>query len=276
MRVVMDLSAKIERESRFWDSRLAESRRDPELYHVAPSDRTDRSIPWLEYLDFPIFVNSILGHIGPLSGKRILDLGAGSGFLSTLLAANGAEVDGVDVSEASLKVARWRADISGVGDRVRFHRMPAEALDFPDGSFDAVCGLFVLHHLDLSVAAPELRRVMKPGSAGAFLETSAESAVLMAARRFLTGRFGINKASSDDEAPLGKIGWRILARAFNDSVSVEQDTLVFFRMGCYLPLMSRRPFSSALRSLDLLAGRVARIRSKSYYCIVKIRRPSNS
>src|SRR5439155_6588042 len=128
----------------------------PALYLVSASDRHDRSVSWLPYLGFNKLVQSALDALGPLQGKRVLDLGSGTGFLATLLALNGAEVDAVDVSETLLDVARWRAEISGAVARIRFHVMPAEHLSFTDECFDAACGAFVLHHLDLSAAAPEL------------------------------------------------------------------------------------------------------------------------
>ena len=232
----MDLEAKLARETTFWDAKQSGGEtRDPAMYRVAARDRDDRSVPWLPYIGFPAQVDCMLARLGNLDGRRILDLGCGSGFVSALLAANGALVDAVDISEASLEVARWRAGISGVAGRIAFHRSPAETLPFEEGRFDAICGAFVLHHLDLGVAAPELRRVLKPGGAGAFIETSGKSSVLMAARRLLTGRFGIEKASSDDEAPLAGRADAQLRRVFGETVRIDCPDTLFFRMLSYVP-----------------------------------------
>jgi 2-polyprenyl-3-methyl-5-hydroxy-6-metoxy-1,4-benzoquinol methylase len=269
----MNRDAKIDRESQFWDARAtAEAERDPELYRVSASLRHDRSVPWLPQLGFPVFVDCLLDRIGNVRGKRVLDLGTGSGFLATLLAANGAEVDAVDVSEASLAVARWRAEISGVAERIRFHCRPAEALGFDNGRFDAACGVFVLHHLDLSAAAPELRRVLRHGGVGAFIETSANSLVLRAARHLLPGHFGIEKASSDDEAPLGAHARATLEQVFGPSVGIDYPSTVFFRMASYISPLHRAPAQRALAGLDALIHRLPALRAQSYHCVVSFRR----
>jgi SAM-dependent methyltransferase len=263
------MSAKLERESQFWDAKQAPlTERDPDLYRVKPGDLTDRSVPWLPYLGFPRYVAEVLDHLGDLKGARVLDLGCGTGFMACLMAAAGAEVEAVDISESSLEVARWRAQVSGLGSRIGFHASPAESLPFGDGAFDAVCGAFVLHHLDLSVAAPELRRVLRPGGRGAFIETSGGSRLLMAARRQLPGRLGIEKASSDDEAPLGTSSRTWLQKSFGDSVRFSYPTTLFFRMLCYVPPLHRAPMRHLLAASDELVHRVPALRSQSYYAVV--------
>lgn len=269
-----DLQAKLAREAQFWDDTAqAGEARDPSLYRVGPGDRHDRSVPWFPYLGFESYLRTVLEHLGEVRGKRILDLGCGSGFLSSLLAANGAMVDAVDVSQASLDVARWRAEVSGVADRIRFHRAPAEALDFGDGSFDAACGMFVLHHLDLSLAAPELCRVLRPGAPAAFIETSAGSGILMAARRLLPGRMGIEKASSPDEAPLGPAALARLGDIFGQSVSLVNRETLFFRMLSYVPPFHLRPARSVLAAMDRTLHLVPPLRPWSYYTVVCLSRP---
>lgn len=266
-------AARIERESQFWDERQsAADSRDPALYRVTATDRTDRSVPWLQHLGFDRYIACMLDHIQMRPGMRLLDLGTGTGFLATLLAANGAEVDSLDVSESSLEVARWRARISGVADRIRFHLMPAEALAFPDAVFDAACGNFVLHHLNLPVAAAELRRVLKPGAGGAFLETCDYNILLRTARRWLPGHFGIEKASSDDEAPLGIEAQATLRGVFGESVRFAYPDTVMFRMLSYVPPLHRRPARMALAACDRLLHAVPRLRSLSYHGVVCLRR----
>ena len=269
----MDLQAKLERESAFWDARQGEgANRDPALYRIAAGDRTDRSVPWLADIGFPAHVGTMLERLGDVSGRRVLDLGCGSGFVSSLLAANGAAVDAVDISEASLAVARWRAQVSGVESRIAFHRAPAETLPFADATFDAACGAFVLHHLDLTLAAPELLRVLKPGGRAAFIETSGRSAILMAARRALTGRFGIEKASSDDEAPLAGDADRALKATFGEGVLTDYPSTLFFRMLSYVAPLHLPPARRALGAMDAFMHRFKGLRRQSYYCVVSMRR----
>ena len=94
---------------------------------------------------------------------RVLDVGCGSGRLTTALAATGADVTGIDTNAGRLAEARARADAAGVG------LMLLEAdfnvtLPFADGSFDAVTSrLALMAAADPVATLRELRRVLVPG-----------------------------------------------------------------------------------------------------------------
>lgn len=93
---------------------------------------------------------------------RALDIGAGAGFFSILLAEQGLEVTGVDISEAMLEQARRLAGERGC--RVAFLRMNATELRFPDGAFDVIVSRNVLWTLtDPEAAYAEWRRALRPG-----------------------------------------------------------------------------------------------------------------
>jgi ubiquinone/menaquinone biosynthesis C-methylase UbiE len=266
------VGTKFERERGFWNAKAAFAEDDPELFRVQAGDRYDRCIPWLPQLGFPAFVECMLDRIGNPRGKRVLDVGTGTGFIAALLAAEGAEVDSVDVSDESLEKARLRAGVSGLGDRIRFHACPAEALPFRDDSFDALCGAFVLHHLDLPAAARELRRVLRPGGRAAFVETSANNRLLMIARRYLCGRLGIEKASSEDEAPLGASARASLEQVFGQSVAFHYPDTVLLRMGGYIPPLHRPRAQQVLAFGDALIHRLPALRSQSYFCVISFER----
>lgn len=120
-----------------------------------------------EHVDYLTYA---IGRMGPLAGKRVLEVGAGSGSLAVYLAHQGAEVVGIDVSAGILEVARKRAALGGVGDRTRFVHAPIEAF-VPEGEpFDAVIGNNVMHHFDLPLAAATLRRVLARDGVGVFCE----------------------------------------------------------------------------------------------------------
>ena len=266
--------ARIERERQFWDehARTALGGHPPEDYRTGPDDRYDRTVPWLPYIGMPAYVERVLQEIGDVSGKSVLDLGTGSGFLAALLAARGAQVDAVDVSDASLELARIRAHLSGVTDRVRLHNMPVEALGFADNSFDRVAGVFLLHHLDLARSLAEIHRVLRPGGVAAFIETSARNKLLMAARSTLAGRFGIEKAGSEDEAPLDRTAHRILADSSFSRVEYCFPNLLFFRMAGYMPWARFGPLPAIWSGLDTVAGMIPGLRSFSYFVVVILRK----
>src|SRR5882724_3418518 len=92
----------------------------------------------------------ILRWMGPLKGKKILDLGCGLGDAAVYFAMQGAKVTAVDISPGMIKVLRRLAAREKVSGRIKSMRAVGEKLPFKDGSFDFVYGNGVLHHLDLS------------------------------------------------------------------------------------------------------------------------------
>ena len=265
---------RIERESEFWDDHAHDDIEEytPDQLVTSARSRFDPVMPWLPYLGVDTLVSETIAHLGSVEGKRVLDLGCGTGFMSSLLAANGATVIGVDVSTRSLEVAAERAEVSGLSDRVSFQRMACESLDFPDGHFDAVVGSFVLHHTDLSLAAPEIGRVLKPGAPAAFIETWGRSNWLMAARRMIPGRMGAPKYSSDDEAPLSRAACAALEKSFPGQVDYRFPIFLFFRMGHYLPILKNPPCMFVLKALDKAIESIRAMRQYSYFAVVTMRR----
>jgi ubiquinone/menaquinone biosynthesis C-methylase UbiE len=265
---------RIERERVFWDehARTNLAGHQPQDYLTGPDDRYDRTVPWFPYIGMPAYIERLLAEVGDVSGKSVLDLGTGSGFLATLLAARGAQVDAVDVSEVSLELARMRARLSGVADRVRLHSMPIEALRFHDESFDRIAGTFLLHHLDLARGLAEIHRVLRPGGVAVFIETWARNKLLMAARWALPGRFGIEKAGSEDEAPLGRSARRIIENSSFRRIEYCFPNLLFFRMAGYMPWARFGPLPAVWSSLDAMAGSIPGAKGFSYYAVVVLRK----
>ena len=115
-----------------------------------------------------------LARLGP--GESALDLGVGTGDLAfELLAASDptARVVGIDVSSAMLEAVRRRAHAAGVGDRFEAHLADAQALTFPDASFDRVTAGFAVRNFgDLDAGLAEMRRVLKPAGRAVVLELS--------------------------------------------------------------------------------------------------------
>jgi SAM-dependent methyltransferase len=100
----------------------------------------------------------IAAFLAPVEGRRILDVGTGTGRAAISLAKRGAIVTGVDASAEMLEVATRRAREAGAA--VTFMRGDAHRLDFPDSSFDAVVCLRVLMHTpDWHASLGELCRV---------------------------------------------------------------------------------------------------------------------
>jgi SAM-dependent methyltransferase len=93
----------------------------------------------------------------PAPGPRVLDLGAGTGKLTHTLIALGADVTAVEPDPA------MRAELNRLLPGVRALAGTAEAIPLPDASVDAVLVGQALHWFDMTVAGPEIARVLVPG-----------------------------------------------------------------------------------------------------------------
>src|SRR5262245_29506263 len=96
------------------------------------------------------------------AGWRVLDVATGSGNAAIAAARLGCDAVGVDYVPALLEIGRLRAAIEGLD--VELLEGDAEALPFPDSSFDAVTSVFgSMFAPDHAQAASELLRVCRPG-----------------------------------------------------------------------------------------------------------------
>src|SRR5450432_1981634 len=96
------------------------------------------------------------------SGTRVLDVAAGNGNGTLAAARRWCDVTSTDYVASLLEAGRKRA--SAEGHAMRFQEADAEALPFPDGSFDVVMSTFgVMFTPDQDQAAKELARVCRPG-----------------------------------------------------------------------------------------------------------------
>ena len=93
-----------------------------------------------------------------------LDFACGNGGNAIRAAKAGAQLSvGIDLSPVSIENAEKLALDAGVGDICEFLQADCENTGFPDGSVDTIVCSGVLHHMDLSYAMPELRRIVAPG-----------------------------------------------------------------------------------------------------------------
>lgn len=101
-----------------------------------------------------------------LKGKRVLDIGCGSGGITASLAADygAGEVVGIDVEALVCQTARDLVARRGVADRVTIEQVSPGPLPFPDGSFDIVFSKdSIVHIADKETLAADVFRVLRPG-----------------------------------------------------------------------------------------------------------------
>ncbi len=106
--------------------------------------------------------SSWLHEYSAFTGRKVLDVGSGNGYVLSRYAQEGADVFGIDLTSAAVKLCQQRFELLGLhGD---FRVANAEQLPFEDESFDCVCSMGVLHHTPNTAAAVgEIFRVLKPG-----------------------------------------------------------------------------------------------------------------
>lgn len=104
-----------------------------------------------------------IDRIGQLAGKKVLDVGCGGGILSEAMAHRGAEVSGIDMGEAPLKVAKLHGLESGV--KVSYRRITVEDLaDEQPEAYDVVTCMEMLEHVpDPASVVRACARLTKPG-----------------------------------------------------------------------------------------------------------------
>lgn len=109
----------------------------------------------------------LVRHARIAKGQKVLDVGCGTGVVAVTAAGLGAEVTGLDLTPALIERAHENASLAGRD--VGFVVGDAEALPFPDASFDVVVSQF--GHMfapRAEVALAEMTRVLRPGGTIAF------------------------------------------------------------------------------------------------------------
>ena len=93
---------------------------------------------------------------------KVLDIGTGPGFYAIILASRGYDVTAVDLSEGMIVQAKHNA--GSLAEKIRFFKMDAQELSFPDNEFDVIVTRNLTWNLPDPVKAyGEWRRVLRDG-----------------------------------------------------------------------------------------------------------------
>ena len=199
-------------------------------------------------------------------GKQVLEYGCGPGSCAILLAANGAQVTGIDISDVAIRQAKERAATQGLNG-VGFGVMDAEALGFEDGAFDLICGRAILHHLRLERAYSELARTMKSSGAAIFMEALGHSPWINLYRRLTP------QLRTPDEHPLLMSDLELARKYFG---RIETRYFHMFSL-CAIPFRRWPFFTTLLGGLDRLDQWVFRLvpglRKHAWTVIMELSQP---
>ena len=142
----------------------------------------------------------ILSRMGPLSGKKLLDIGAGLGESSVYFALQGSNVTVVDISPQMVATAldlgrKFGVQLEGVV-------ASAENLNLTANTYDIVYAANTIHHVqDRAALFQQLRRALKPGGMFFSYDPLAYNPLINIYRRMATA------VRTTDEAPLTVAQW---------------------------------------------------------------------
>ena len=123
-----------------------------------PFDWGRASVDYARYRDIypPLFYEKILARGLCQNGQRVLDLGTGTGVLPRHLYAYGARWTGTDISREQIEQAKRLSD----GMDIAYEALPAEEINFPDGSFEVITACQCFWYFDHERLLPKLRRLL--------------------------------------------------------------------------------------------------------------------
>jgi demethylmenaquinone methyltransferase / 2-methoxy-6-polyprenyl-1,4-benzoquinol methylase len=117
----------------------------------------------------------LLGQLAPLKPQTILDVATGTADVAIMAARilRPKEIIGIDISEGMLNLGREKLLKSGLDKVVELQTGDSEAINFPDGSFDAVTVAFGVRNFErLELGLSEIYRVLRQEGKLVILEFS--------------------------------------------------------------------------------------------------------
>ena len=203
----------IDKEAKAFDDRIEERVANghiPDLRCVEPCEWFYNNVwrhPALVDMVYGRMFRYALRHLHG-SAKNVLEVGSGPGYISLELARHGFNVTGLELSSASVKVAREYAEKNPYKDEMGELSYVNEDFfkwNVKDASFDGVCFFQTLHHFpDVNAAIDKAYKLLKPGGVMIVNEPSRDvlerkDAVAFAAIRLMLDSQG---AWYEDLAPM--------------------------------------------------------------------------
>ena len=205
--------------------------------------------------------DGLMARAGDLTNRTVLDFGCGEGWSSLAYAAKGATVHAFDISPESVKRLSEQAARHSLRSRIHPRVMAAERLEYPDDLFDLVLGISILHHTDLDLSGPEIRRVLKPGGRALFIEPLEHNWLLRGFRRLTPAR------RTPTERPLTMAQLREFAAHFSGGSYQGYYLLSILPQVLLLVMPSRGLFRAGLRLAERLDARLLRaVPALQRYC----------
>ncbi len=203
--------------------------------------------PWNSYW----FVYQTVAEFFEGDHQRLLDFGCGRGTASMRFAKLGYETHGFDLCPDNLENCELLAEKYGYSSRCHFSIQLAEQLTYGDSMFDVVCGIDILHHIEIAPAIREVRRILKPGGLAVFREfvevpifDRVRNSRLV--RKYFSKDMSIDEHRTHDERKLDKRDLRDIRDVF-PALEVKRFCLI---SRLHRIVKKRRPGASRLERID--------------------------
>jgi 2-polyprenyl-3-methyl-5-hydroxy-6-metoxy-1,4-benzoquinol methylase len=150
----------------------------------------------------------ILNRMGPLAGKKLLDIGAGLGESSVYFALQGAQVTAVDISPQMVELAlslgrKYGVTLQGIVSG-------AEDMNLPAASYDIIYLANTIHHVQNRASLfAQMHHALKPGGRFFSYDPLAYNTLINVYRRMATA------VRTPDEAPLTTADIRLARKYFS-------------------------------------------------------------
>ena len=132
-------------DARFWDRIAERYSRDPVADEAAYQKK----------------LNITRGYFRP--DMEVLEIGCGTGSTAILHAPHVKHIQAIDISSKMIEIARRKADADDI-ENITFQHSTVDGFSAPEGSYDAVLALSILHLLeDRNAAIARIHRLLKPG-----------------------------------------------------------------------------------------------------------------
>jgi SAM-dependent methyltransferase len=154
-----------------------------------------------------------------INGENVLNIAAGTGYESIILARKGGRVFAFDISPVSVEIAKKRARVNGLSGRITTEVMSVYQLTYTDNMFEYVYGNACLHHFELEKGLTEIKRVMKKGGKAVFCEPLGSSELFKTIRSLVPIRKNIvspfeRQLNYEDIRAIGKVFSDVRIREF--------------------------------------------------------------
>ncbi len=160
------LTSRQERERNFYNKYAQKNNSAYKTVDISPMEKIQRGLemrPWNSYWSiYSLAINNYFKE------AKLLDFGTGPGKNALRFASIGYKVNGFDISEENIKIAKKLFKENN--KEANFDITAAESLPYENNTFNMVIGVDILHHIDIEQSLLECRRVLKKNGIAIFRE----------------------------------------------------------------------------------------------------------